>query len=132
MAAEKPWYKLTISLDAAKVETLMKALTHLNELTTAQSQPGDLKTRIAMESFHEETLLAIRDDFEAWLRVNRVGIDGKVTLEAPVVRPRPEAEPTPMEEYLDRLRPTPGSGVDAVEISAGRRSVRLEARESRG
>ena len=92
MATEKPWYKLEVTLEAARVETLMRALERLNELSSEHSQPGELKTKVVMESFEEGTLTAIRDLFELWLRHNRVGIDGTVTMRAPLVRHKPEPE----------------------------------------
>lgn len=120
MADEKPWYTLKIDLKARKVEVMNGALEKLDEITSEHSTPGQLRTAIKFESFQEETLQAIREAFEAWLRQQRLGVEGDVTMTSPVVRPRPE--PAPMDAMFEELRPGKGGrSAAAVEFIPGER-----------
>lgn len=103
--AEKPPYKLSIDLESYRPEAINAALERLNELCSEHDQVGKTKAKVAIESYQEDALIAIREQIEAYLRVNKVVIEGKVTLESPVVRPQPEK--TPMDEMLD-MPDTPG------------------------
>lgn len=124
--AEKPPYSLSISLESYRPEAINAALERLNELCSEYDQTGKVKARVAIESYQEDALLAIREQIEAYLRVKRVVIEGKVTLESPVVRP--ELAKTPMDDMLERLRPEPDSGIDEVILSGGGHETRLKPR----
>lgn len=98
MAAEKPPYKLTIKMDAARPGALAKALAYLHELTAAHSLPGALRASVGLEGWDEATLAMVRATFEGWLRRNASGVDGRAVLDGPLVRPEePEATPLPMD-----------------------------------
>jgi len=125
MPQDKPPFKLTINLESYRPDALNSAVERLRELCEEHDQTtGEMKTKIILESWKEEPLLAIRAQIETYLRHHKLLLDGKATIESPIVRPRPEL--TPMEEAIERLRPKAGDGMDAVELSAGGRTVRLE------
>jgi hypothetical protein len=121
--ADKPPFKLTITLEAFKPEAMNMALDEINELCNHYDQAGELKTKVTIESWKEDPLLSIRAEIEDFLRRHKVAIDGKVSLESPLMRTI--AQETPIEAAIRKLTPKPGDGVDAVELSAGGRTVRL-------
>jgi hypothetical protein len=126
MATDKPPFKLTITLESYRPDALNQAIEHLNELCNQYDQTGELKAKATIESWKEDPLLAIRAEIEQYLRLKKLIIEGKVTLESPVVRP--PITLTPMEKAIEALRPKVGDGVDYVELSTASRSVRLEPR----
>lgn len=126
MPNEKPPYKLSIDLESFRPEAINEALERLNALCSEHDQTGKVKAKVVIESHQEDALLAIREQIETYLRARKIIIEGKVTMESPVVRPQPEK--TPMEEALERLRPEPGSGIDEVVLSGGGRETRLRPR----
>jgi hypothetical protein len=93
MAKDKPWYSLKLDLTSAKTEPMTQALTRLDEITSEHSTPGGMKVAVTFESFQEETLRAIREQFEAFMRQSKLGVEFEVTFKEPGVRPRPEPEP---------------------------------------
>lgn len=126
MADDKPWYSLEIKLSAAKVEKMTAAMTRLDEITSEHSTPGQLKATIEFESFQEETLTAIREQFELWLRQERLGVEGDVSMKSPVVRPRPDAS-TPMDDLFDEVLPSSGR-VEKIAFSSGGKPATLSRR----
>lgn len=127
MADDKPWYTLEIKLTASKVDKMTAAVTKLDEITSEHSTPGTLKFGVKFESFQEETLQAIREQFEVWLRQQRLGIEGDVVMKAPVVRPRPEQAP----DLFDEVLPS-GGRIDSIEFSSRDGSVTTLRRSARG
>ena len=123
--AEKPPYSLSISLESYRPEAINAALERLNELCSEYDQAGKVKAKVTIESYQEDALLAIREQIETYLRVKKVILEGKVTLESPVVRPETK---TPMDDMLERLRPEPDSGIDEVVLSGGGHETRLKPR----
>lgn len=112
MPQEKPPYKLSIDLESFRPEAINDALDRLNDLCSEHDQTGKVKAKVAIESHHEDALLAIREQIETYLRANKIIIEGKVTMESPVVRPQPEK--TPMEEALERAAHR--MGAESVEF----------------
>lgn len=113
---DKPPYKLTIKLEAARIDVLHKALQYLSHQCDEHDQTGRLTTKVVIESFDEDDVLAIRDNLEAYIKVNRLVLDGAINLESPLVRvvrdpDRGSAPPrTPMEIYIEQQSeyvPTP-------------------------
>lgn len=99
MAQDKPPYKLTIDLETYTADALKDTLDRLHELTEEHDQSsGELKTKLTIESWQEEALLAIRDQIEMYLRQHKLLISGEATIKGPLVRPKPEK--TPMEALL--------------------------------
>lgn len=129
MADDKPWYTLEIKLTASKVEKMTAAITKLDEITSEHSTPGMLKFGVKFESFQEEQLQAIREQFEVWLRDQRLGIEGDVVMKSPVVRPRPEK--APMEALFEEVLPG-GGRIDSIEFSGRDGSSATLRRSSRG
>lgn len=115
--ADKPPFKLSIDLESYRPEAINAALDRLNDLCSEHDQTGKVKAKVVIESNSEDALLAIREQIETYLRVKKVVLEGKVTLESPVVRPQPEK--TPMEEALDRLDGAGRRmGAESVEVVA--------------
>ena len=129
MADDKPWYTLEIKLTASKVEKMTAALERLDEITSEHSTPGMLKFGVKFESFQEETLQAIREQFEVWLRQERLGIEGDVVMKSPVVRPQPEK--APMDALFEEVLPG-GGRIDSIEFSGRDGSTATLRRSSRG
>lgn len=73
-------------------------------MCSEHNQTGKVKAKVAIESYQEDALLVIREQIETYLRVKKVVLEGKVTLESPVVRPEPNR--TPMDEILEFSRPS--------------------------
>jgi len=97
---ERPPYKLTIDLETYRPDALKDTLDRLRELTEEHNQTGgELKTKLTIESWQEDALLAIRDQIETYLRQHKLLITGEVAMKGPLVRPK--SEKTPMETLLD-------------------------------
>jgi hypothetical protein len=121
MPTEKPPYSLVIDLKTYHPDALKDTLDRLRELCDEQEQStGELKTKLTIESWQEDALIAIRNQIESYLRHNKLLISGEATVKGPLVRPRPE--PTPMEQALGQML---GDGIDAVELSGGGHTVRV-------
>lgn len=120
--AEKAPFKLSIALEGFRPEAINAALDRLNDLCSEHDQSGKVSAKVVIEGYQEDALVGIREQIETYLRVNKFVLEGKVTMESPVVRPQPEK--TPMERMMEALQPGPGES--AIEMSAGGRTVRLE------
>jgi hypothetical protein len=112
MATDKPPYRLTIDLETWHPDALKDTLDRLRELTDEHDQTsGELKTKLTIESWQEDALVAIRNQIESYLRHNKLLITGDATIKGPLVRPKPE--PTPMEALLNTDL---GRRADRVEL----------------
>ena len=74
-------------------------------------------------------LQAIREQFEVWLRQERLGIEGDVVMKSPVVRPQPEK--APMDALFEEVLPG-GGRIDSIEFSGRDGSTATLRRSSRG
>jgi hypothetical protein len=89
-----------IDLETYRADALKDTLDRLRELIEEHDQTsGELKTKLTIESWQEDALLAIRDQIEIYLRQHKTQITGEATIRGPLVRPK--ADRTPMEALLD-------------------------------
>jgi hypothetical protein len=100
--SEKAPYKLTIKLTSARPDAIGDALARLREITGEYDQHGET---IALESYKEAPLTAIREQFELWLHTHRIGIECEVTAKAPGLRP----------ETVTALRAQQRTPMDGIE-----------------
>lgn len=105
MAQEKPPYALNITLEGTRTEHLSKVLARLNELCGEHDRAGESKTKVVIESWHEDDLIAIREQIELFMRQHKLILRSECYIKAPTVRPEPAK--TPMDEVLD-MPDTPG------------------------
>lgn len=131
MPQEKPPYRLTFRFSSDRPDAIGEALARLRELTGEHNADSESTATVTIKAWGETPLTAIREVFEVWLHQYKIGLECEVTQKAPGLRPETvialrAAKKTPMDEALERLRPEPGSGIEAVELSAGGRTVRLE------
>ncbi len=95
--ADKPPYKLKIKIDSARADALADAFAAIREIIGETEVIGDHATTITLESFTEAPLLDIRAQFERFLWHHKIGMECKIGLESPGVRP----------EMAETLRATP-------------------------
>lgn len=126
---DKPWYSLEINLSAAKVEPMNQALARLDEITSEHSIPGGPKVKLKFESFQEDVLWAIREQFEIFMRQSKLGVEFDVTLKQPGIRPRPEK--APMDELFEEVLPS-GGRIESIEFSGRDGSSATLRRSARG
>lgn len=93
----KPPYKLKIKIDSARADAISDALAAIHQLASDAGQSGDHSTTITIEGFTEAPLLGIRAEFEQFLWNHKIGMECKIGLEGPGIRP----------EMTDILKATP-------------------------
>lgn len=98
--ADKLPFRLKIHLEGYRPEAVHAALNHLDTLCGEYDHAPELKATATIESNDEAALTAIRAQLEVYLRANKTLVEGKVTMEAPLVRPKPETQPLPMAPYF--------------------------------
>lgn len=96
---DKPPFKLSITLETNRPDAMKASIDHLNTLCNEHDQRSDVKTKVVIESWDEVSLLAIRAGIEAYIRQHRWVIDGKVTMDSPLIRM--ESQVPPMVELFN-------------------------------
>lgn len=97
MAEQKPPYTLKIKIASARADAISDALAAIHELASDAGQSGDHTTTVTIAGFTEQPLLDIRAAFESFLWHHAVGMECKIGLEGPGIRP----------EMTEALRATP-------------------------
>lgn len=122
--ADKLPFKLIIKLEGYRPEAVHAALQHLDTLCSEYDHAPELKATATIESNDEAALTAIRAQLEMYLRSNKTLVEGKVTMEAPLIRPKHDQEPLPMEPYFSDI--VHGDNrITAVEFRVGDKVARI-------
>ena len=97
MAEQKPPYKLKIKIDSARADAVSDAFVAIQAIIGDAAVLGNHTTTITLESYTEALLLSVRAEFEKFLYRHKIGMECKIGLESPGVRP----------EMTETLRATP-------------------------
>lgn len=96
MAEQKPPYKLKIKIDSARADAVGDAFAAIQAIIGDTAVSGSVTT-ITLESYTEAPLLSVRAEFEKFLYQHKIGMECKIGLESPGIRP----------EMAETLRATP-------------------------
>ena len=97
MAEQKPPYKLKIKIDSARADAVGDAFAAIQAIIGDTAVSGNHATTITLESYTEAPLLSVRAEFEKFLYQHKIGMECKIGLESPGIRP----------EMAETLRATP-------------------------
>jgi hypothetical protein len=118
MAPEpKPPYRLTIKLAGARPERIAEALQALQECVSSHDQTGETGATAVIECWKEADAIAVADAFEDWQYRHAIGLDSKMDLQRPGVRP---------ETIAARMREKHQTPMDVIDGFAERHGARVE------
>lgn len=113
MAEQKPPYKLKIKIDSARADAIADAIADafaaIQAIIGDSAVSGNHATTITLECYTEAPLLAVRAEFEQFLYHHKIGMECKIGLESPGIRP----------EMAETLRATPMERVWSGGETAG-------------
>ena len=116
MAEPKPPYKLKIKIDSARADAIADALAAIHQIAGDKSVSGDQSTTITLECFTEAPLLDVRAQFEQFLWDHKIGMECKIGLEGPGIRPEMTEilKATPMDREWQSFADRTGATVEGT------------------